>query len=205
MLIVDLSSNNKKPNFKLLAQHVQGVWLKATEGVTYVNPTYHAWKDEAEHYGLRVGAYHFARPADSAVASARRFCDVVAVSRRDLRPVLDFETWDDALTPAQHETWARTFNNVLIQELGQIPAFYSYGPFIARLGLKTPIGNGLWEANYGRNDGKDYAFAVSHPWRRVIAHQFTSRATVVGCPQPVDLSYAPRLRGVLAHPVLGLL
>ena len=205
MLIVDLSSNNKKPDFKTLARHTQGIWFKATEGVTYVNPVFHAWKNEADYYGIRTGAYHFARPADSPTESARRFCQIVTVGRRDLRPVLDFETWDTAMTPLMHETWARTFNNIVKQELGQIPVFYSYPDFIRRLQLHEPIGNGLWEAAYGRNDGKLFPVAPAPPWKRIVAHQFSSRATVVGCDGLVDLSYAPRIRGVLAHPILGLL
>ena len=205
MLIVDLSSHNKKPDFKTLARHTQGIWFKATEGVTYVNPTYHAWKNEADYYGIRTGAYHFARPQDSATESARRFCQIVTVGRRDLRPVFDCETWDDALTPAQHEMWARTFNNAVKQELRQIPAFYSNPAMVARLNLKEPIGNGLWLSVWGRNDGKDYPFVIPAPWKHVIAHQYSSRATVVGCDGLVDLSYAPRIRGVLAHPILGLL
>lgn len=205
MLIVDLSSNNPTPNFKVLAQHVQGVWIKATEGVDYTNPDYAKWAMYARHYGLRVGAYHFARPTEDAVESARKFCKTLTLGRRDLRPALDFETWNDFMTPAQHETWARTFNNVCRELIKQTPIFYTYGDFADRLQLKTPIGDGLWEAAYGRNDGKQHPFSVAHPWKRVVAHQFTSRATVLGCPAPVDLSYAPHVRGVLANPVLGLL
>lgn len=206
MLIVDLSSNNKAPDFKTLARHVQGAWIKATEGVGYTNPVYSIWKGYADHYGIRTGAYHFAQPDIGPIQSAERFCEVVGkIGRRDLRPVLDFETWDNKLTPAEHEAWARTFNQTVRKHLGIIPIFYSYGPFIDRLQLKKPVGDGLWEAAYGRDDGKSYPFAIAHPWKRTVAHQFTSKASVLGANGPIDLSYAPRLDGVLAHPILGLL
>lgn len=206
MLIVDLSSNNKAPDFRVLARHVQGAWIKATEGVGYTNPTYKAWKASAGKAGLRTGAYHFARPDVEPVASAERFCEVVGkVGRRDLRPVLDFETWNDKLTPAAHVAWARAFNKTVQKQLGVTPIFYSYPSFIEKLKAAVPIGDGLWLASYGANDGKQHPFQIPAPWLHTVAHQFTSNARIAGVSGVVDLSYASRLRGVIAHPVIGLL
>src|SRR4051812_27513860 len=96
MLVVDLSSNNRAPNWRVLKQSgIDAVWLKATEGVTWNDPDFHAWRKAANREGLRVGAYHFARPdlhPYGPTKEARHFTDVVGtVGRTDLRPVLDYE------------------------------------------------------------------------------------------------------------------
>ena len=97
MLVVDLSSNNRAPDWHALKRAgVGGVWLKATEGLTWRDPDFHQWRVAANSVGLHVGAYHFARPdmhPYEAVAEAKNFVSAVkTVGVTDLRPVLDFET-----------------------------------------------------------------------------------------------------------------
>jgi GH25 family lysozyme M1 (1,4-beta-N-acetylmuramidase) len=61
-LIVDVSSNNGVPDFHTLKRHgVIGVYIKATEGSSYVNPLLHTQWAAASRAGLRCGVYHFAR------------------------------------------------------------------------------------------------------------------------------------------------
>ena len=60
------------------------VFGKATEGFTLIDPTYSVNRAGTEGFGLRFGAYHFARPSGgsdaaaiaSAVAQADHFVDV---------------------------------------------------------------------------------------------------------------------------------
>lgn len=207
MLIADVSNVNGEVNFATLkSAGVKAVWLKVTEGLTFNDKDYPAFKKAANKAGLRVGGYHFAHPADnSAISEATHFArNIGRLGRRDLRPVLDFETPAPHLPPIAMETWIKRFNSAIKLKLGVVPAFYSYGPFIEELKLVEPVGDGLWLAAYSRNDGKDYPFAIPHPWKKVIAHQFTSKWTVAGHSGYIDLSYVPKLRAVLAHPVLGL-
>ena len=41
------------------------VYAKATEGSTLIDPTYSINRAGAKSFGLRMGGYHFARPAGS--------------------------------------------------------------------------------------------------------------------------------------------
>ena len=201
MLIADLSSNQGSVDFaRLKKAGVAGVWMKVTEGATWEDPDWAPRARAARKAGLRVGGYHFARPDhNSATVEAHHFVEKLGVvGRRDLKPILDFETEPGI------ESWARTFNHVVRDLTGLIPGFYSYPAFIQQMRPLAPIGNGLWLAAYGRNDGTDHPFDVPEPWRKVIAHQFSSKCHLPGVDGPVDLSHAPRLRGVLAHPILGL-
>lgn len=213
MLCIDLSSHNEPPDFRALKAHgVGGVWIKATEGVTYTNPSYLAWVRRANEAGVRVGAYHYARPDNNtAAAEAAHFCtEIGKPGRRDLRPVLDYEelvgtgangsfTHADAL---RAETWIRDFNGRVKSTLGVGPLFYSYPDLIRQLALPSPVGWGLWLASYGSNDGKEHPYVTPPPWQKIAAHQYTSKGWI-GSYGPVDLSSTFGL-AVYAHPLLGL-
>lgn len=212
MLILDLSSNNPSPNFKLLkAAGVDGVYLKATEGAKYDADwdVYSEWAPRARAAGLRVGPYHFARPGGGdAPSEAGNFCGLIrlrgGIGRRDLRPVLDMERNDGNLSPEALEKWCRDFNKLVWALTGTLPLFYSYPYFISSnlAGLKEPIGAGLWLADYRY---PPYEAPVPAPWRKYVLHQYTSQGLVNGVAGRVDISEAARVRPLLAHPTLGLL
>jgi lysozyme len=175
---------------------VQGAWLKATEGVTFNDSWYATNRRRANVIGLRTGAYHFARPENnSAVAEADHFSHVIGKpGRRDLKPVLDMEGKGD-------EAWAHAFCKRVRENLGVTTIFYSYSAWIKEHNFKTPVGNGLWLANY---DGLLHTVTAPKPWKRYVAHQYTDKGIVPGVRGDCDRSWG-RLIGCLAHPVLGAL
>lgn len=210
LTIIDVSNHQGDVDFvKVKRSGVTGVWLKATEGLTFDDKTYLKNRDEARAAGLRVGAYHFARPDRQPYdpqGEARHFSEVSGKpGRRDLKPVLDFEVQSKDLSRAQHVAWARSFNVEYKKRRGIIPMFYSYQYLVQWLGPTTPIGNGLWLANYGANDGKPFSVQAPYPWKKVTAHQYTSNGTVPGVAGECDVSTAPRLPGVLAYGWRGVI
>ena len=208
-LVVDLSSNNPKPNFRTLKNSgVEGVILKISEGASYNASwdVYSDWSAEARSAGLRVGAYHYAKPSGGdARAEALNFSKSLkragGIKRRDFRPALDLE--ESNIVYSQLYNWARTFNQTVREQGLPTPLFYSYPYFISHMNAPKPIGNGLWLASYGRNDGKRYAYKVPHPWQKVHLHQYTSRGRLAGV-YPLDINYIESLRAILAHPIIGL-
>ena len=64
MRLIDISSNNPHPiNWAAVrAAGIDGVMVKATEGITYVSPTFGSDYTAARAAGLRAGAYHFWHP-----------------------------------------------------------------------------------------------------------------------------------------------
>lgn len=203
MLFIDVSEYQGEINWKEVAKRFKAAYLKASEGTTWVDPDFGKNRKAANAAGVHVGAYHFAR-YDNPVAEAKHFASVVQhVAKADLKPVLDLET----KVPEGYNgaVWARHFNAAVIKELGQIPMFYSYAPYIEELKASKPIGNGLWLAAYGRNDGKEYPVFTPLPWKRFVAHQFTSNGTVPGIKGKVDVSDAKKgLRSLLAHPIKAI-
>lgn len=64
-MVVDLSHHNTITDFKKAYDWgIRGVIYKATEGVTYVDPTYKAMREKATKVGMLWGAYHFFKPGD---------------------------------------------------------------------------------------------------------------------------------------------
>lgn len=205
--VLDLSNNNDVSSWGAIKRAgITGVWLKVTEGATFTDPDWLAYSRHARHVGLRVGGYHFAYPTGGdAVQEARYFASKLGkVGRRDLRPVLDFETNAEHMSGKALTAWARAFSKTCWNLTGTLPIFYSYPYFIQALEARAPIGAGLWLAAYGPNDGRPHPFSVPRPWRKAVAHQFTSNAHIPGVNGRCDVSEVPKLRPILAHPRIGL-
>ena len=80
-------------------------FVKASEGQGWKNVFYDEDAKAAADAGLKVGAYHYARPAEDPVAQARYFASVVNQGpATQLPPVLDLEV-DEGLGPVQLAAW----------------------------------------------------------------------------------------------------
>jgi lysozyme len=213
VLLIDISNNNAvtPTAFPLLkAARIEGAWLKSSEGHTFDDRFFAQREQIAERAGLRVGAYHFANPGTNTPAEeAQHFLAVYRGhdDRRALKVVLDMERPGDR--GRWLIDWARRWNHVVHDALGHWPLFYSSSDYItSHMGMTRadrPIGGGLWLAAYGRDDGVEHPFTVPAPWQRAVAHQFSSKGRVPGVVGNCDVTAAPRLRPLLAHPVIGTL
>ena len=209
--LVDLSNNNAAAvDFGALRKSgVFGVWHKVSEGTRFADPLWHTRAAAARSAGLRVGGYHFARPAKgTAAAEAEYFARLLGpIHRRDLRPFLDLEVNDSKLSPTELHTWARTFLEEFHTRTGVRALTYSSSGYILpqHWGETFGTGAGLLLADYGPDDGADHGYRVPVPWRRIVAHQYTSRGKAAGVVGNVDRWHAKRRRPLLAHPIRGLL
>lgn len=203
--VIDISNNQGTINFAKVAavgrllriNKIEGVIAKASEGRTYRDPYFRRNKTGAEAHGLLFGAYHFARPdRNTPEQEADNFFRTIGrPTRGDLIPVLDFESHGHTGSGSA-EGWARRFNKRFHELTGIWPIFYSYSYFIREMELHTPIGGGLWLADYGRNDGKRHPVSVPSPWRKIKLHQYTSQGRVSGISGNVDMNYTDNLKGI---------
>jgi lysozyme len=204
LTMIDVSMYQGAINWARVKQDGIGLaYVKCTQGAHELDPRFHANRAETDALGIRCGFYAYVEPGGaSPAAQAAYFAHAVGrLGRRELRPAQDLESGNAAHT----EEFARAFSRAVTHELGCTPIFYSYSAYIAAMKLRTPIGGGLWLASYGRNDGTDHGADVPRPWRKWVAHQFTSTAHASGIAGRVDVSHAPKLTPLLAHPVLGRL
>lgn len=212
VLLVDLSNNNPSPiEFaKVRRDGVFGVLLKVTEGEAFVDRTYLERSKAARAAGLHVGGYHFARPKGDPARQASFFAHhLLKVGRRDLHPALDLEVNDEHLHPDALLSWVMGFEQHVHMLTGVRTLLYTYPGFLAEQAWphRPGTGAGLWIAAYGPNDGRDHGVTPAElsPWRRAVAHQYTSVGRVAGITGSVDLSHARSRRAVLAHGLRGLL
>lgn len=145
---------------------------KATEGLTYVDPTFVANWDRLGQLNAVRGAYHFARP-DAAVpeSQADKFLKVVSTTKPTDILVLDIEVGNGDLS-----NWALTFLNRVQAATGIKPWLYSYAPFIRAHLQKSDLAQfPLWLAAYQSTPPM-----TPQPWLSWQLWQHTDKASIPG-------------------------
>lgn len=87
---IDISNWQRGLELSYLVGQIQGLALKATEGVSYVDPYCDGWYQQAKRYGLCRAFYHFAGTGD-ADSEAQFFYENTRNYFNDAVPVLDWE------------------------------------------------------------------------------------------------------------------
>jgi lysozyme len=171
--VLDLSHHNATPDFRdAFSGGLRAVILKATQGLTYTDPTYQARARPARDAGLMAGAYHFGVNADG-VKQADYFLKQVQPDERTLL-ALDWETNPSGgtMTLAQ----AHAFVERIHQKTGRYPLLYSGSAFLKeRLGrFYDPILSKcpLWLAQYGPRAN------VQASWKTWTLWQYTDHGII---------------------------
>jgi len=148
-VVVDISHHNNKVDLQAAKQGgIVGVFHKATQGQTYVDPLYAHHQADAKAAGLLWGAYHFGDGSDG-VKQADYFLKTVGDPTGALL-VLDFEA--NPTGPSMSVDAAHAFINHIKEITGIWPGFYCGQYFKETLGSATDplIANcWLWLAQYG--------------------------------------------------------
>ena len=141
---------------------IKFIFAKASEGTTFTDVTYPLNRSGAELYGIKVGAYHFARPAGSsvatitasAIAQADHFADVAQPAPGDLPPALDLEVTGN-LSAANLTLWTQTWLNEVYARTGVQPFVYTSPKFWQKYLDDTPTiaasGTPLWIAHWTKD------------------------------------------------------
>ncbi|WP_416978250.1 glycoside hydrolase family 25 protein, partial [Streptomyces sp. T028] len=145
------------------------VFVKATEGVSYVNPERDSQLATARKAGLVVGHYHFARPGDMQ-AQAKYFVSKADIRDGDLLAV-DWE--DSGVSSAQKDALLKAVKKLRPDHR---VILYCNRDYWLNRDTTSYCEDGLWIADYNHEAGSP---AIEHPW---TFHQYTDR--------PVDKSVA---------------
>lgn len=196
----DVSSNNHDNRATVnwgVIHRVGGAsfaFIKATEGLDYVNPRFASDFAAARRHGLIRGPYHYARP--NGVTNAQISADATAEANFFIRvtgslggpdnlpPVLDLEDAGN-LNPTQLSRWVKTWLDRTEKLTGRTPIIYTYGDFW-RLQMRNSAyftGYPLWLASYG----------VRRPvlvggWKHYTFWQYTAAGMLAGSGLRLDLS-----------------
>ena len=160
-------------------------FVKATEGSTFVNTKFVPDSTAAAAAGLKVGAYHYARPAGDAKKQAAHFASQIAlVPTQTLPPVLDIEV-DEGLNADQLADWIDTFMTEVESLTGRKPMLYTYKYFwMGEMGNTTRFSEyPLWLAAY-----QDTAPEPVGGWDKLAFWQRSGSGRVAGIETDVDLN-----------------
>jgi GH25 family lysozyme M1 (1,4-beta-N-acetylmuramidase) len=148
---IDVSHHQKVNDWNAVKNDgISFVFLKATEGNNYIDPTFSSYCAGARAVGLEVGAYHFARFANKqdAILEAQFFLQTTKGADLTLPLVLDIETNDNNLSKATLTECVNAFCDT-IQATGQKVMVYTYKSFMAN--FDVPTDTLFWFARYGVN------------------------------------------------------
>lgn len=181
--MIDLSNNNRSGHDfrKAYAAGQRRLYLKTTEGLSFVDRVTPGWIAPAIHAGFKVGGYHFADTSRNPVTQAQFFHSHLAPSFR-LKPCLDVEAG------RPNKEWVKSFLTEM-ERLGHYCILYGNSSYLAECKfLRVPAP--LWLAAYGRDDGKEYPVtSIPLPWKHIAAHQYSQHCRMVGINGLCDLSH----------------
>ena len=191
---IDLSHHNVVTSWTALgAANIQFVYLKATEGLTHIDPAFNVYWNNAKTAGLRRGAYHFFHPLTSPEDQADHLCTVMAqLEPGDLPPAVDLEeivpTPDEwpRVPLAQRQDIVSRFVQRLETQCGVSPVIYTrrgwLGDFMPNPSAlaRFPI----WLADFHSQESP----IVPAPWNQWTFWQHSETGTLPGIQGPVDLN-----------------
>ena len=165
---------------KLSQEQLHFIFIKATQGLYFVDPTFEENTQGARVSGLLHGAYHFFEPSKSAIAQAEFFLKVTGVQHQ-LPPVLDIEI-AQGLDKNKITSAAKIWLDKVESQTGCRPIIYSSLDFWKAYLSEDLSDYPLWVAEYEqglkRPSGKE-------SW---IFWQTTNTAHIEGIDSSVDLN-----------------
>ncbi|GHB55357.1 hypothetical protein GCM10010331_48980 [Streptomyces xanthochromogenes] len=147
------------------------VFVKVTEGLSYINPVWHTQRDHAKANGLVWGAYHYPHMGNSPQAEADYFLSQVAWKPGDL-VVLDWEGYDKANAGVPKARQAAYKDAWIKYVKGRLPnnrvGMYANTDYWRNVDTTGYYGDFLWIATANRAAGDP---AIQANW---LFHQYSA-------------------------------
>lgn len=186
--VADISHHDVISDWAALKTATGGLYMKATEGGTYVDPMLDSYTKAALSAGLPVGFFHYFWPtADTAgaVSQATHFYRAIQSYAYTFYPAVDVEETNN-LTAAQISAATLAFCQTFEKLSGHSLLVYCSRNFADKYLTDTALTKyGLWVADYtGREPAK------AGVWKSYAMWQYTNRASLPGVPNPMDANHA---------------
>ncbi|OCQ94707.1 hydrolase [Oscillatoriales cyanobacterium USR001] len=181
---IDVSSYQPNINWQSVANDgILFAFVKATEGVTWIDDTFARNWAAMKTVGIQRGAYHFFRPASSIQGQIDSFLKTVKLQPGDLPPVLDVES-TGGLGATEICDRMAIWLDAVEKETGMQPIIYTYPGFWENLGTKRFSDYPLWIAHYTTAEEP----WVSGGWSSWTFWQYTDKGRVAGISGNVDIN-----------------
>ncbi len=169
---------------------VSFVYIKATQGDSYVDPTYRTNLEGARAAGVLAGSYHYFTMRSSAHAQFEHIRHTVVKDEQQLVPMIDVEVKvdpDDAAALQATRDSVQVLLNLVEQHYGKKPVVYgtqrSYGVICSDKFLGYPAYIGLYNNHTVPPKIKGPASVHYYIW------QYSEHGRLQGIPNEVDLCH----------------
>ena len=183
---IDVSSWQRNIDFSAVRNAgIEIVYMKSSEGSSYIDPYFETNYRNAKANGLKVGFYHYvtARTTEQARAQATFFAKVISGKEPDCRLAMDFENFGNLSTTQVNEI-SRIFLETLESLTNKEVLIYS-NAYSARTIFSSSLTNyPLWVANYGVSEPGD-----NGKWSTWVGWQYTDTGRISGISGYVDRDY----------------
>ena len=180
---IDISHHQGEIDWSVVKKTVPDlafVYVKCSEGNSYIDPRFSANVKGARAQGFRVGTYHYFRMTSGAHEQFKHFKGQIDKVITDLIPMVDVEK-SDGKPRREFQDSLRVFLDLLEKEYGSRPMIYgtnrSYNELCAPEFNDYP----MYIGRYGNN--KPIVKGPSH----YTIWQYSESGRIKGIPKPVDL------------------
>ena len=186
ILGIDISHHQGAIDWKLVKNHgLCFVFVKATEGIDYLDSMFTTYWKELEHEHIIRGAYHFYSSDDDPLEQAQWFVGNVKSFNNALPPVLDIERMGHKhINPATFERGVLKCLYEIERLSGKKPIIYSSPHFADKYLFDESFSDYLlWVAEYGVDQPE-----LPNAWDSTGWHfwQHTSSDQIPGIEKEVD-------------------
>lgn len=179
---IDVSRHQGAIDWSLVSNAgVNYVFIKATEGATWVDPKFKYNWEQAKQFNIRRGAYHFFRPHSPVEKQANNLIKTVGnLEKGDIPPVLDIEEphrWT-SFSLSKRINLISSWLNMVEDGLGIKPIIYLSPSFAKDIldNHSTLSAYLLWIAHYTNQKSP----RVPSPWSNWTFWQYSDSGTVNG-------------------------
>ncbi len=161
---------------------IEIVYMKSSEGRSFVDPYFNQNYTNAKANGLKVGFYHYliARSNEEAIEEARFFVSVISGKEPDCRLAMDFESFGN-LSVEEINQIGITFMTAVQNLSGKEVIIYSNTNDARNIFSGELTNYPLWVAQY-----EVYEPTPNGKWSTWAGWQYTSTAEVAGISGHVD-------------------
>lgn len=172
---------------KVKSDSIKFVFIKSTEGKSFVDKRYSFNSIEAKKVGLYVGAYHYFKAGVCPNKQFKNFKKNTPISSIDLPPVIDLEfLQNSALKDSKNKSKfindLRILEKLINDHYGVKPIFYTTRSFYELL-LKDNFDNEIWICHLDKNK---IDFLYHSDWNIM---QYSFKGKINGINGDVDLDF----------------
>lgn len=183
---IDISHWNEKIDFNIVQKHVDFIYMKSTEGRSFISKTYQERAKILNELKIPWGAYHYFRINVDPIVQAKNFLKYYD-NTNALPPVIDVEKIHNGFYNSNHTENVLIMLKEIEKATGVIPIVYT-NFFFARDKMqpskefeKYP----LWLAWYTRDINR---VQIPKPWNKMKIWQCTNKGEVPGVEGRVDIN-----------------